>query len=525
MGTSKSDLGMYSHFFVLIHLPIQVRLARIDEEEEVNGNGEVEHVDGEPLVVTWSAHDAESGINKMSVCVWEAGTHDCFSSAPETNKKAFDSSVVASTTFTGLSLNQSSDDLKVLYKVYVIVVNNAGVASSVQTSRSFLVVRANVPGVVHTGRTMFEGHLFSYDKAAIAITFSGFSSDACSIVGYEWAVGTKPFYTDVLPYTDFGLVVDDSGLGYAQTDMMQFESQTYFATVRARTGQGCHESYIVSSSEGFMLDTTPPTVTFRKGEGQMSSQVVYQTVDDKLAVLWESKDPSGINSTRLILNSNSGLNSNPHTLQVPPITDTFVDIQHKLSLGESLYITMLTSDNAGNEMMTHLPLVTFDSTPPSLTELTCTDVISALSPLLTCRWLSIEETESALQMVHFGLGRGRSSPDLLNMTSISVNSQQWSVYADFVMSSTLNEMYVLVMMINGAGLQAEVTLKVTVDHTPPTIGSVIFVSSPQPGYHENEQKCQTSQDYMEICIKTIIDDEAKIDRYERKINFVSRMLQ
>nr|KAG5704401.1 hypothetical protein BaRGS_031107 [Batillaria attramentaria] len=64
---------------------------------------------------------------------------------------------------------------------------------------------------------------FSHDKASIALTFSGFSSDACGIVGYEWGIGTTPFATDVMPYTDFGLVVDDEGNGFAQAHIMQFE--------------------------------------------------------------------------------------------------------------------------------------------------------------------------------------------------------------------------------------------------------------------------------------------------------------
>ena len=63
----------------------------------------------------------------------------------------------------------------------------------------------------------------------MAISFSGFESEACGIVGYEWGVGSTPFATDVLPYSDFGLVLldEDNHVGFAQAHLQLFEGQRY----------------------------------------------------------------------------------------------------------------------------------------------------------------------------------------------------------------------------------------------------------------------------------------------------------
>nr|KAG5706492.1 hypothetical protein BaRGS_032885 [Batillaria attramentaria] len=201
--------------------------------------------------------------------------------------------------------------------------------SAITASKPFLVLQANVAGLVLDGEG--EDDLdFSYDMAAVAITFSGFSSVACGIVGYEWGVGTTPFATDVLPYSDFGLVVDDHGNGFAEAHIMQFEGQTYYSTVRAITGHNCHEEYIVSSSDGFTVDTTPPSVTFHVGTRQVTSdQVVYQTRGNKLELAWSAEDASGLQEDamyflRVTVRNGAGLETTATSLPLildpmPPI--------------------------------------------------------------------------------------------------------------------------------------------------------------------------------------------------------------
>nr|KAG5694401.1 hypothetical protein BaRGS_002255 [Batillaria attramentaria] len=185
------------------------------------------------------------------------------------------------------------EERKVLYRVYVQVVNGAGAYSNATFSNPFIVLERNIAGPVLDGRGPDDDDDFSSDKASVAVTFSGFSSKACGIQGYEWGIGTRPSTTDVMPFTRFGLVVDDLGRGFAQVDIMQFEGQTYYSTVRAKTGHNCYEEYIVGSSDGFTVDTTPPVVKFYLDTHEVSShQAVYQTKGDVLSVVWDVEDTS-----------------------------------------------------------------------------------------------------------------------------------------------------------------------------------------------------------------------------------------
>ena len=485
----------------------QVTLAREGEEEELNEDDEVEHVDKEPLWVTWTPHDTESGIQATHLCVGLAGSPDCLSS-PQLLTVA--GSAPSSVSFRDVNFQVSSDDQKILYQAYLVVINGAGVQSTVATSKPFLVVKANIPGAVLDGRDT-EDMDFSHDKAAIAITFSGSSSEACGIAGYEWGVGTTPFATDVLPYTAYGLVVDDSGRGFAQVHIMQFEDQKYFGTVRAKTGHNCHEQYIVSSSDGFTLDTTPPTVSFRVGDHDVSSEdVVYQTVSDHLQVMWKAEDASGLNQTSLLQDT---FDPGTSSAQVRAVPEDLLAFQNSPSSGESRFPALVMTDNAGNERLSRLPPVIFDFSPPSFQDLNCSAVVSSFDSLLSCEWDRVEESHSALVDILVGLGSGPAVANLRNMTSLPVHSRSWRVDVnDILQSSDLQLFYVIFRAKNAAGLQTEVPVKVVNDVTPPRVDSVTIVTSPMLGFHDIKQQCQTPQDFIEVIMAGIADPESEIKR-------------
>ncbi|KAK7496779.1 hypothetical protein BaRGS_00011988 [Batillaria attramentaria] len=490
---------------------LEVKLSRPDEQEEVNDDNQVEHVKGEPLWVTWDPHDVESGIEESQVCIGLAGTDDCLPSHTVT----LENSLAFAVSFEDDDLKGSTDSETFLYQAYVVVTNGAGVQSAITASKPFLVLQANVAGLVLDGEG--EDDLdFSYDMAAVAITFSGFSSVACGIVGYEWGVGTTPFATDVLPYSDFGLVVDDHGNGFAEAHIMQFEGQTYYSTVRAITGHNCHEEYIVSSSDGFTVDTTPPSVTFHVGTRQVTSdQVVYQTRGNKLELAWSAEDASGVNETRLTLDL---FDDSPNTFLVPSVLKDLIALDSSPSEGDTIVSTIVITDNAGNGKALYLPPVTFDYSPPLLLGLKCTEAVSVLSSVLTCAWRSVEEEHSELSRISFGLGSGLSVPDLMNFTLLSLHSREWTVDTeDFITSIWITEFYVIISASNSAGLQTNAVIKVTNDVTPPADFSVRVVTSPLPGYHDKEQKCQTPQDYVEVLLEDIGDDETGISRVEMAI--------
>ncbi|KAK7493720.1 hypothetical protein BaRGS_00015049 [Batillaria attramentaria] len=482
--------------------------AKISKEEELDDDGVVELVQGEPLWVTWLPLDPQSEIGKTELCITTYGSLDCLS-ADQSLKTVYGSPFATTLNDTDLQVSRGEDEH--LYVLYLVVYNGADIKSSVVQSKPFKLLRRNVPGVILDGREE-EDIDFSDDKASIAITFSGFSSDGYGIVGYEWAIGTQPFSSDVMPYTSHGLVVDDEGNGIAQAHIMQFEGQSYYSTVRAKTGRIKFEEYIVSSSDGFMVDTTAPSVTFHIGTQDVSpNEVVYQTENDKLILGWHISDSSGINKTLITTNA---FDTPPQFLEAPAESSGF-DILPRASCGDTLLPVLVITDNAGNEVRSPLPPVTVDSTPPELRDLQCTEVISTADSVITCTWLAVEETHSALARIEIGLGNGPAVPNLLNFTSVPLYSRQWSEDAeDFIKTSAFTELFVIVRAVNSAGLHNETSVKIVNDATPPSLTSVSIVTSPRPGYHDEEQKCQTSQDYIELLLHDAKDKESGIKTVE-----------
>lgn len=485
-----------------------VSLSRQGEEEEINDQGEVEHVDQEPLWINWTPQDSESNVKETRLCVGLVGSSDCLTTVGQ--YQSVDGTSPSTVVLRDLPLEVSSEDRKVLYQVYVVVYNGAGMLSSVSTSRPFLVLKANVAGTVLDGRSFTDDLAFSHDKASIAITFSGFSSEACGIVGYEWGIGTSPFATDVLPYSDYGLVMidEDRAVGFAQAHVMVFEGQTYYSVVRARTGSSCHEEFIVSASNGFTVDTTPPAVSFTFEKRPVWSQdVVYQTSSNHLQVVWKAEDPSGINGTRLVRDAFDH-DSSVLSEQLP--------LSDSPGSGESRSFGLRVTDRAGNEMVSRLPHVTFDFSAPEFIDLACTPVVSSLSTLLSCAWDRVEEEQSALSEIRVGLGSGPSVANLVNMTLLPPTSRRWSfdLWDIFVSPGSFAHFYVIFVAANAAGNETILPVRVVNDLTPPTVQEVIVVTSPRAGFHDVRQRCQTAEDYVEVLVTRIEDKESEIKSVE-----------
>ena len=515
-------------FWFFVSPPIyQVQMSLPGEEEEVNEYGEVEHIKGESIHVSWKAHDFESSLSHVKLCIDLQGA-DCLMSNSTLSVET--SSLQAFTVVLSDSgLQVSTDTNKVIYQVSLLVVNGAGVKSAVAFSKAIIVLRGNIAGVVLDGRSGHDED-FTNDKAAIAVTFFNFSSQACGIESYDWGVGSTPYATDILPYSDFGLVMDLNmvGSGKAQAHLMLMEGKTYYVTVRAQTGHACHEPYIVSCSDGITIDTTPPTMTFyRAFDGSTASSsapsasvlqplapqgVVMQTNEDKLDVGWNVEDASGVNRTMLSLDT---WGPNPQTLDVADSSMAPFALHSPVSPGDSVFSSLWAVDNAGNEIRKSVPTVMVDITPPTFDNLQCTEVVSVISSLVACSWKSVSERYSSLRVIEFGIGSGPSFPDLVNMTSVPLHKHYWTFDTADLAALHLADysvFYIIAKATNTAGLQAETSVQVRRDITPPDVSEVIIVTSPASVNSRAKQICQTSHDFVEIQLTGLADDESGVQR-------------
>lgn len=213
---------------------------------------------------TWTAIDPESGI---------AGYKYCIGTAPGQNNIAgwLDVGTATEHTRTGLSLTTGQT-----YYITIIATNGAGGSSAAVSSDGIKVdlTAPTTPVVTDTG---------TYWGYKTSLKADWFSSDPESgITDYQFSIGTSAGTTDVADWISVGNVTT-----YTRTGILLSDGIKYFVNIRAKNGGGTWSA--VGSSDGVMIDSTPPTTPTVTDDGDTTS------VLDSLHAIWSSSDPeSGI---------------------------------------------------------------------------------------------------------------------------------------------------------------------------------------------------------------------------------------
>ena len=181
----------------------------------------------------------------------------------------------------------------------------------------------NVAGQVLDGRHIDDDVDFTRDAQTVAISFSGFDSPACGIRSYEWALGENeritcmsycivsncvplysvtsgsyPGYSDVMPFTSFGIVMLNESHAVAQVELPLSHADHVFASVRAHTGHRCSDAVLTSSSDGFQVDVEAPLIEFTSvgifenetEELFTSGKSLFQQEVDVISLAWNITD-------------------------------------------------------------------------------------------------------------------------------------------------------------------------------------------------------------------------------------------
>lgn len=405
-----------------------------------------------------------------------------------------------------------------VYRIHVIVENGAGINSTVNREKTVYIMKKNVPGVVYDGREHLKDKDFTSDKTSIAMSFIGFESESCNIVQYEWAVGYQPLVYDVLPFTDYGIVMLNDSFGQGQISVQLYEDSTYYITVRARTGYNCKVGqYILSTSDGIKLDTTPPQVRMtefgeRKITHEITSYTLYQDHTHTPAFRWNSSDSSGIKKSWWSVGSLPSIDdiykkSFSDKNFIPAGTMSF-------SNGQTYYLNIGVVDKAGNEIVITSPSITVDTTAPTIQNYMCTPFISERRSLIKCNWDMIQDQESMITKLLVGVGKNETTPDISDYHEIPIQKRSWirDVYAR-IKSNSVEKVFVIIKLVNGAELITAQPFEILVDRTPPVKGKVEIITSLDLKSPPKEQKCQIPQTYIEARTFDWIDRESGILRF------------
>lgn len=213
---------------------------------------------------SWSATDPESGIGGYRYCIGtSAGSDDVAG--------WLDVGPAVEHTREGLSLVNGQT-----YYITVIATNGAGGSGAPVSSKGVVadLTPPSTPVVTDTGT--YWGY-----KSSLWASWTATDPES-GIAEYEVSAGTAPGLTDVAGWRSAGAAVS-----FTITGLRLSDGVTYYYNVRAKNGARSWGE--VGSSDGVLIDSTPPTTPVVVDDGDTTS------VLDRLHATWRSEDPkSGI---------------------------------------------------------------------------------------------------------------------------------------------------------------------------------------------------------------------------------------
>ncbi len=212
----------------------------------------------------WAASDPQSGIASYRYCIGTGlGLNDV--------ADWLDAGSATEATREGLSLSSG-----VAYYITVIAINGAGGESAPASSDGITLdlTPPSTPAVTDTGT--YWGYKTSIWASWIA------EDPESEIAEYALSVGTSPGAIDVADWMSVG-----NRTSFTRTGLQLVDGVTYYINVRARNGAGSWGD--VGSSDGVLIDSTPPTTPVVTDDGDTTS------ILDSLHATWHAADPeSGI---------------------------------------------------------------------------------------------------------------------------------------------------------------------------------------------------------------------------------------
>ena len=482
----------------------QVHIGLWDEEEDINEKGQVLHDDQKSIRVSWRGRDPESGIKSYFVAI--GVQHDLEKVYPFTRYGTDTTAQIRDIQF------NSTTESHIIYVVSVRAENGAGLKSDIGYSKPIYVQKANVPGIVFDGRTVYHDSQYTVDRTSLAASFYGFESESCNIIGYEWAIGTETFGTNVLTYTNYGVVMQNHTHGYMQIHTELYENTKYFVTVRAVTG--CRDQYILSSSDGIVLDTTAPTLSFEESIENDTTLVLYrgvwyQDTTDSLRISANASDAQSLDSAKW------AIGSLPLSKDLNDYSNDYTFLSNTVYLvpGESNFITGSVADVAGNFHISYSHPIVGDSSPPVITGLECTNVISRRQALVTCTWKKIVEYESVVSEILISVGTRPQLGDILFEYNQPLTKQNFIRDLTKIIAQHMNQssFYIDFKITNIVGRRNDYERKITMDHTAPEVEGVNIVTRTTDKQELVPLKCQVPTSYVELQVEKVEDVESGIN--------------
>ena len=366
------------------------------------------------LAVSWTGFaDLESGIKMTS---WAVGTNllklkraDSARYTKVVPKESIGGVIIRNQTLWGNST----------YFVCVRVTNGVGLHKTDCSTGMLIILGQLSAGVVSDGPiTSADDIDFQLDDKAIWAHWDGFEDPVYDIQGYNWCIRDHPPSfpgSDICKWTF-------TEVAHLKTSASRFHNLTllhgnkYFVTVKAENTRG---NTIMSSSDGVVIDRTPPIGKAIKISPSSGKDTLFITSQSAPIVTWSIDDPeSGISHFTIAIGS-------------LPFQDDLLSIQHvdrlshsiDLNLanftvheGLSFFVTVTGVNMLGLETSLVSLEVVMDWSPPSVGSIIEGKLTDQLSQALNhsddqreeatlfCHWSRFQDSESDVMEYRWCLG-------------------------------------------------------------------------------------------------------------------------
>ena len=396
------------------------------------------------------------------------------------------------------------------YYACLKLVDRAGNAAFFHSNGVLVDSSPPLPGFVYDGAFGQEIEVQA-ERSVLRASWGNFTENETNIVSYHLAFGSAPGAQDIQDFINVGLVNTSTSSRLKVQELTNGEH--YYATVIAFNVLGIPSSPV--SSNGVLIDFTPPIFLRPLWDGDDSSSDRSYTSQSFLVATWSCQDPEvNVSSAEIAFGLQPG-QADAINFTSLSASQTSFSIGYKLKLGYRYFATVRCTNKIGLTALSFSDGIVYDYTPPTLVYLKDGDYQTSNKTLfITFKFIDIESSVHAYRVLvwrHFA--------------GLALDSCGFFIFSGNVTTATLllskellsgTTYYVNVTAVNGAGLEAtQQSDGFIVDITPPVCSKVLdgnYVS-------QSEQEFASTSSQFTISW-ACYDNESSISHYRFSVKDV-----
>ncbi|XP_028399031.1 uncharacterized protein LOC114522524 [Dendronephthya gigantea] len=472
---------------------------------EKAGSPDLEKVDLDwlPTVTWYGARDIESGVQK---CEWIIEKQD-----GNRIEMAYVRALgLANITYDVRHTERITVPIQLVKNArYVNVIrclNNAGIVSH-QYSNGWSVV-----GEWPATSNVYDG-LGSRDLAydvigeILGASWDAFYGDANDpIVAYEWAVGTLGLPDDIVQFTEVGLDTKASR-SLSTNEIILDIGVKYYVTVRATTLSGRTSN---KSSNGFLVDTTPPTAGVVKATHRILKQATNE-VDYTLTWSGFSDFETGMKKFEFCLGYFENVCSTALTSAGLNLQGTVQGFT-PADLATPFYGIVIATNNAGLTTIVSSDVIKIDFTPPiagTVIDGSVEDLDNiAVDTALISTWSAFTDPETDIERCTLTV-IGKNVKSEFSLLRIDVNASGSLTHRFTTVPGLKYITTIECRNPDGFKTSAE-SDGILCDGTPPTVGGIYHMTNQN---HTSESRYQSSTNTLDLYWDPSRDPESGVKEY------------